>query len=206
MDKAPINGGKLSSELSRLRELCGDGKLPLRTLVESMSARSHGLLTLFFALPFLLPIPVPGLSIIFGLIIFAAGLSMAVGKKPYLPNKLLDKEISGRTIGKILEKAASASKTVEKFVKPRGNFIASSGWIRPLNGLIIATCGFFLALPLPPGTNFPPAIAIVLLSMGSLEEDAVLMILGYCVFAMNVALFGGILLFGANGIRMMMAL
>jgi hypothetical protein len=198
------NGGRLSSELAKLRSLCGENKIPLGLLVDAMSARSHGLLTLFFSLPFMLPIPVPGLSVLFGLIIAAAGLSMAVGRKPYLPKKLLNKEVSGKMIGKILDKATKASKSVERFIKPRGNFIARSGWIRPLNGLMISTCGLLLALPLPPGTNFPPAVAILLLSIGSLEEDAAVMVLGYCMFAVNIAIFAGLFVFGANGMKLMM--
>ena len=51
-----------------------------------------------------------------------------------------------------------------------------------INGLVIFFCGFVLSLPLPiPFTNTIPAIAILLLSMGMMEEDGLFILLGYGV-------------------------
>lgn len=65
-----------------------------------------------------------------------------------------------------------------------------------LNGIFMVIAGFLLALPTPPGGNFPPGVALVLLSLGTLEEDAVVTTLGYIAFALNVVLFGAIFYFG----------
>lgn len=202
---SPPNGKRLSSELLRLRNLCDQNKISLYCLIENMTARSHALLTLFFALPFLLPIPIPGLSVVFGLIITFAGVAMALGKKPWLPKRLLSREVSSHLFQKIFELGIKVSQRLEKFVRPRGSFVLRHSWVRPMNGLVIAFCGLLLALPLPPGTNFPPAIAILLLSIGCLEEDAVFMFFGYGAVVVNLVFFGGILFFGVNGLRMLLS-
>lgn len=200
----PPNGRRLSSELLRLKNICSQNKISLYDLIENMTARSHAFLTLVFAIPFLFPIPIPGLSVLFGVVIIFAGAAMGMGKKPWLPKKLLHREVSTHLFQKIFEYGVKGSQRLEKFVKPRGSFVLKHPWMRAMNGFMIAFCGFLLALPLPPGTNFPPAIAVLLLSIGSLEEDAVFMIFGYGAFVINLVFFGGILIFGANGIRMLM--
>ncbi len=200
----PPNGRRLSSELLRLKDVCNQNKISLYDLIENMSARSHAFLTLVFAIPFLFPIPIPGLSVLFGVVIIFAGVAMGIGKKPWLPKKLLNREVSTHLFQKIFEYGVKGSQRLEKFVKPRGSFVLRHPWMRAMNGFMIAFCGLLLALPLPPGTNFPPAIAVLLLSIGSLEEDAVFMIFGYGAFVINLVFFGVILIFGANGIRMLM--
>lgn len=206
IDDPPTNiyVGKLSAELARLKELCSHDTISLHTLILSMTSRSHAVLTLFFALPFLLPIPLPGLSVLFGMIIFMAGIAMALNKKPWLPKRLLSKEVSSSVFEKVFERGIKISQRLEKVVRPRGSFLMRHPGMRPMSGFIIAVCGLLLALPLPPGTNFPPATAILLLSIGSLEEDALFMILGYIAFAINIAFFALITVFGINGIKMLL--
>ena len=198
------SGGKLSSELIKLRDLCSQDKISLHDLIFSMTSRSHAVLPLILALPFLLPIPMPGLSVLFGLVIFMEGIAVAVNRKSWLPKRFLSKEISAKVFKKVFEHGIKISQRLEKIVRPRGSFLMRHPWMRPMNGSIIAFCGFLLALPLPPGTNFPPATAILLLSIGSLEEDSLFMILGYIAFALNIAFFTLITVFGISGIKMLL--
>ncbi|MBI2605894.1 MAG: exopolysaccharide biosynthesis protein [Deltaproteobacteria bacterium] len=199
------NGARLSSELANLTNLCQQKKITLGSLIDSMTARSHALITLIFALPFLLPVPLPGLSVVFGLVIIMAGGAMAIGKKPWLPDRLLRKEVSSQLLGKIFGHGARISRTLEWIIKPRGSFVVRHPGVRQINGLIMAVCGLLLALPLPPGTNFPPAGAILLLSLGSLEEDILFMLFGYAAFAINLLFFGGIWHFGAHALKLFLA-
>lgn len=197
----PLNGRRLSFELTRLRDLCCHEKISLFALITNMTSRSHALLSLFFALPFLLPVPLPGLSVLFGFGIVLSGLAMAFGKKPWLPKRFLNREVKGYLFAKIFNQGVRISRKLERFVKPRGTFFVRHPGMRSLNGGILAFCGFLLALPLPPGTNFPPALAIILLSIGSLEEDILFMGLGYLLYIINMVIFGGIVFFGVNGIK-----
>ncbi|MEK6705215.1 MAG: exopolysaccharide biosynthesis protein [Bdellovibrionota bacterium] len=196
-----LNGRRLSFEFERLRHLCQQKDIRLHELLDSLTSRSHALLTLIFALPFLLPLPLPGLSIFFGLIIALAGGAIAAGKKPWLPKIFLQKKVSGHLLGKVIDQGEKASKLLEKIVRPRGTFLLRHPWFRKFNGLVMAICGIFLSLPLPPGTNFPPALAVVLLSVGSLEEDIVILVIGHSMFVLNLLLFGTILFLGVTELR-----
>lgn len=175
--------------------------MPLHTLIDEMTSRSHAFLTFFFSLPFFLPIPLPGLSTLLGLVMAVAGIGMFLNKKPWLPKAILTKQVPTQILGKIFEKAEKMSKVLEKLIRPRSVFVLRYPWIRQLNGLAIAMCSLLLALPLPPGTNLPPAAAILLLSVGSLEEDIVFIGLGYLVFAANLLFFGGLFFFGIDGLQ-----
>lgn len=198
--------GKLSSELSRLRALCGEENKTLGFLVESMTIKSHALLPLILSLPFLFPIPLPGVSIAFGWVIMMIGIAMSLGRNPWLPKRILTVELSNKLLNKIFDLGFRTSRRLEKVSRPRGNFLSSHPWVRPLNASIIAVCGLLMALPLPPGTNFPPAVATVLLSIGVLEEDSIFILLGYVAFALNLAFFAALLFFGTSGIRILLGI
>lgn len=99
----------------------------------------------------------------------------------WLPKKYASKTISGDKIARDMRKAYRFFRWIEKIAKPRGPFSET------VSGLGLAACGFFLLLPLPPGTNFLPGLASVLLSIGILEEDFVFTCLGFLVLLANVA-------------------
>lgn len=129
---------------------------------------------------------------------------MALGRKPWIPQKLLHKEVSSKLFKKIFEKGEQISRILEKLIKPRGSFFCKHSWSQPIHGLMIAVSGLLLALPLPPGTNFPPALAAIFLCVGSLEEDAVMIFAGYGMFAINIVFFGALFFFGTNFVRVLL--
>jgi hypothetical protein len=47
-----------------------------------------------------------------------------------------------------------------------------------LIGLVVLVMAVVLILPLPPGGNFPPAVACAVLGMGLAERDGVIVLLG----------------------------
>lgn len=199
-----LQGRRLSSKFSKLKDLCLHQEISLRILIVAMEDSGLALVTLIFSLPFLLPVPLPGLSVIFGVVIFLAGWAMTINKSLFLPDKLLNKKISGGLLAKIFDKGIKVCKILEKVIRPRGVTILSHPWSQRINGTLITTCGLLLALPLPPGTNFPPATAIILFSIGIIEEDILFILLGHCVFFINLFLFGGMILLGAKGINMLL--
>jgi hypothetical protein len=197
----PKHSHRLSGELGRLALLCHGDSITLRRLTDAMGIRGHALLTLFLSFPFLLPIPLPGLSLFFGACIAIAGSRMALGKAHWFPKSWMERPLSARILLRIFLTSEKLMRRLEVWVKPRGAFFHAYWWVRPLNGILIACCGVFLALPLPPGTNFPPAVAIILLSTGSLEEDGVFLWLGYIAFILNVVFFTLLPFLGLQGIR-----
>ncbi len=89
----------------------------------------------------------------------------------------------------------------EKLIRPRLKFFARHpGFVR-INGIVIFLVGLLLSLPMPPGFNAPPALAIVVLAVGSLERDGVVVITGYVLSFLNMCLFGAMFLLGYDGVR-----
>jgi hypothetical protein len=187
---------RLSEELGRLAQFSQGRDVNLDELIHSVSHRSHALLTLFFGIPFLLPIPVPGLSMIFGVIIAIAGFRMMFGWGPWIPRKMGTYKVPGDTVAKIFFAGERFLCRIEWLIKPRGRWVQGSIFVRASVAFMISFAGILLALPLPPGTNFPPATAIVILSIGVLEMDLFFLILGSLIFVANVALFSLIPLYG----------
>lgn len=192
---------RLSSEFGRLASACSGSHVSLRRLLPAMSPRDHALLTLFISVCFLHPIPMPGLSTMLGLLILLAGSRMSLGLGPYIPRRWLDRPLPAQALRRIFSSAETLMKRLERVIRPRGRALASSAWLGRVNGAAIASCGLLIMIPLPPPTNFPPATALLLLSTGVLEEDALFLALGYLALAGNFLLFGYILTFGYDGLR-----
>lgn len=200
----PPKKHRLSAELKRLGTVCDGRDLTLSRLVRELRARGHALITLFFALPFMLPIPMPGLSIALGAIIMVCGVRIAFRSRPWIPRRWRGKKIHGSTLKRVFSAAEKIMLKLEKLIRPRGIGITSHPVTTQACGWMIAVCGLLLSLPYPPGTNFPPAIAILLLSIGVLEEDVVFVVLGFVGFLFNLAFFTAITLWGVEGAKWLM--
>jgi hypothetical protein len=170
-------------------------------LLPGMAPRDQALFTAILSVGFLHPIPMPGVSTVFGLVIVSAGVRMAMGLGPWVPARWHGRHLPGRTMAKVFAAGAALMRRCEKVVKPRGLAISAHLWTQRASGCGIAFCGLLLSAPLPPGTNFPPATAILLLSIGTIEEDLVFLAAGCIALAVNVLFFGAILLLGWGGVK-----
>ena len=192
---------RLSTELQRLGRCCQGGRVRLRDLQGGLQSRDQALLTGVLSVCFLHPVPMPGISTIFGLAIAAVGARMALGLGPWLPGRWLDRDFPGPGLQKLFGAGSGIARRLERFIKPRGRFISAHPWVLRLNGAAIAACGLLLAVPAPPGTNFPPASALLLLSIGTLEADALWLAAGYVALALNFLFFGALLGLGWEGLK-----
>lgn len=179
----------LSKEFEEIAELCGRGPVTLALIFEQIRERSHALMTLFLAAPFILPIPLPGVSIPFGLLIILFGCAIATGWDPYLPRRLIQKPLPPDKVQRLSLSSARFFRRCEKYLKPRLNWAIANRFLHTVAGIFIALAGLLLALPLPPGTNAPPAITILLLSAALLERDGLVLFLGIGAFVLNIVFF-----------------
>jgi hypothetical protein len=167
--------------------MCSKGPISIGELLTETAAHNQALLTLILSLPFLLPVPLAGLSIPFGLCIFFIATRMLLGKSLWLPKFLRNRIVSQTQTEKIFSKLRPLASRLSRFVKPRGVFFLNRPGTKKLAYFFISLSGLLLALPLPPGTNAPPALTAVLLSMGVLEHDGLYLILGFlCFFAISI--------------------
>lgn len=180
---------RLSEEFHSLAHKYQHRHVTLKEILVHLTPRGQALVTLFLALPFAIFLPIPGLSIPFGIFIMLNGFRIAARKGVWVPKFLYKREISGSLLNKSFYKIEKLLKFLEKFVKPRGKFLNIHPKLQLLNGAVLGLAGFFLALPLPPGTNFLPGWTALIMSLGILEEDGVFVVIGYVLICLSIAFF-----------------
>ncbi len=185
-----IRPRKLSEELAQLQAGTTERVMTLREVIYALRGRAYLLLVLLLALPFITPIPLPGLSTPFGLAIALIALRLMLGQRPWLPKKLQRKELPAGFFGRLFSVAARVLRFLEKFLRPRLVFLTNTALLNQLHAVLMLVAALALLLPLPiPFTNSFPAWTILLLAAGLLESDGLAVLLGYLVFAAGVLYF-----------------
>lgn len=181
---------RLSDELARLIDAFAERKVTVREVVEVMHGRGYDLLLMLLALPFCTPIPLPGVSTPFGLIIAFIGLRLALGQKPWLPARLLDTRLPEGFFPRFLSATRRVVRWLERFLKPRLEHLVRWRVARHGMGLVVCTSGLLLLLPLPiPFTNFLPATTVVLHAAAMIEEDGYFALAGGAMLVVTLAYF-----------------
>jgi len=194
---------KLSEELARLEALFAERSVTLAEVIVVLQGRAYLLLLVLFALPFCTPIPLPGLSTPFGLVVALIGLRLALGLKAWLPRRLLKTELPPGFFGKLIKFTSRLVGIFERLLRPRLLALTNTDVLRRLHAFAICIAGLALLLPLPiPFTNTFPAWAILLIACGLLERDGLFVLAGHVVFAAGVAYF---FLLGESAQRLMEA-
>jgi hypothetical protein len=193
---AALKGGpiqlprKLSEELADLQQRFAEKPVTLREVIYTLRGRAYTLLLILLALPFLTPLPLPGLSTPFGLAIGFIAMRLSLGQKPWLPMRLQRKELPAGFFSKLFTVAARVIRFLEKFLRPRMPVLTASGVLLRLHAFVILLAALALLLPLPiPFTNSFPAWVILLLAGGLLERDGIFILAGYVVFVLGVLYF-----------------
>lgn len=187
---------KLSEVLRHIIESFHERPVTLREVIVLLEGRAYTLLMLLLALPFFLPVPMPGLSSVLGTVIAVIALRMTLGQTPWLPARLLDREMPAKFFPTLLSGASRVLRFLEVMLKPRLLWLTAAPLLRQLHALVILIAAFVLLLPLPPGTNLPPALCIVIMAGGLLERDGRFILAGYGAFLINVVFFGLLWIYG----------
>jgi hypothetical protein len=189
---------RLSEEIDALLQIIAERPLRLREMVAVLQGRAYMLLLILLSLPFCTPIPIPGLSTVFGGIIALIGLRLSLRLTPWLPDRILDAQMSPKLVSTLLLAARKTAKGIEVLLKPRLIFLVDFLLLHHLYGAMIFVSGLLLMLPLPiPFSNILPAITIIFLAAALLERDGYFVVAGVLAFIVDVAFFSAIFLGGA---------
>lgn len=173
-----------------LRQEGKDSPLSIGEILRILSGKGRSLILILLSMPFCQPIQIPGVSLPFGLAIAFIGLRIVFGKRIWLPQKLLAKKIPPHTFKKITDKTVALVRKIKSWIYPRLIWMCHSPVMEKGNGLIIFILGIFLALPLPiPLSNLTAAWSIFLVAFGMLEDDGVLVLMGYLLSLLTVIFF-----------------
>ena len=159
-------------------------------MLEHTEGRGLHLMMIILCLPFLTPVPVPGASSLLGSVILLMALRLAFTLSAGLPDFIGERRIRFDHYPKQIRGSIKFLRVVEKLIKPRRSAWLNWRVIYRGNAILIALMAVLLALPLPlPFTNTLPAYTIILLAASTMEEDGVLIWLGYGVAAGTLAYF-----------------
>lgn len=169
------------------------GSLTLNMLLERTHGRGLYLVMIFLSLPFVVPVSVPGLSTMLGITIMVLALRQALGKPPRLPKTLGEKPLPEQLKYRVLNSSAKLLANLEKLVRPRKTEWLTWRTAKVANSLLIALMAFLLALPLPAPpfffTNSLPSYAIILIALSMMEQDGLVIWLGYIAATCTCAYF-----------------
>ena len=154
--------------------------LSFQQITKTLSTKGLPLLILFVSLPSCFPIQIPGLSTPFGLCLAFLSFSYLFSKRLWIPRWLLKKTLPSHSVKTLTKKTIKVTLWAKKFLRPRLFFLSAHPLFHALNGGLIFFLALILALPLPiPLTNLFSAIPIFFLSLGLLEDDGIILLLGY---------------------------
>jgi hypothetical protein len=195
---------RLSDELARLIATFAERRVTLREVMAVLHGRGPTLLLILLALPFCTPVPLPGLSTPFGLVIAVLGFRLALRQTPWLPARLLDTALPPRFFAGLLSSGRWIIRRLEWGLRPRLVALVDEGLLHHLHGLVIFVCGLLLLLPLPiPFTNALPALVVVLTSAALMERDGYCAVAALALFALTLCFFGVLVWGGAEAIGSM---
>lgn len=181
---------KLSEEVGALARRFGEGPLTLGDMVAALQGRAWTLVIIMLALPFSTPIPLPFISTPFGLAIALIALRLALGQKPWLPEKLLVKPLPPGFFGRVLRVSERVLRVLEKLLKPRAAWLTEWTALARVHALTMFVAACVLLLPIPvPFSNGIPACVILLIAGGLLERDGLAILAGYAMVAAGAVFF-----------------
>lgn len=165
-------------------------KLTLNLLLKQTEGRGLYLVLILLSI---MAVGLPGVSVLLGVVLMLLSLALALERNAHLPKFLGDRTLPKPAIKTVLRASVRILRLIEKMVKPRRTPWMAWRVPKMVNGLIMAWLAFLLALPLPPVpvpfTNFFPGYSIVLVAVAMMEEDGVMIWVGYAASAWTTFYF-----------------
>lgn len=180
---------RLSAELKRtFLENDHVAHVTLQDLLNLAGERVFGFLFVVLALPSALPVPAPGYSIPFGIVIFLLAIQLIIGsQQPWFPQRFTTHPIALTTVQRILETALPWLERIEAVTRPRLFLICTSVIGRCVIGCILALMGISMMIPIP-GTNTVPALGVLVTGFGLLEDDGAISLGGLVISLIGAAM------------------
>lgn len=166
--------------------------------------RGFGLLLMILSLPSALPVPAPGYSTPFGILLAILALQMICGRNsPWLPAWAAKHNLSGGFVEKMLGGSAKFFSYLEYIIRPRMRWVGSRAAL-PFMGVLVLIMAALMVLPIPL-TNTFPAMVIFLIGAGLTEEDGLVCLGASALAVAAVGLYSFViylfLTYGIEGIE-----
>ena len=183
---------RTSALLMRLARQIPGERVTMSELLEALGDRGFAIILLVLAAPNSLPIPSPpGLSTVFGIPLSFFAAQMMIGREiHWLPQRFLQRSIGRSDFRRLVAKIVPWLEKLERYCRPRGHALTGPTAERFL-GAAYLLLSVVLALPIP-GGNFPPGLAMTVMSLGLLEKDGRMVAIGLTLGLAAIAIVGAI--------------
>lgn len=172
----------LSEKFKKIINKIPDKNLTLSEIVDLLGDDGLLLFAALLSVIFLIPVSIPGFSTVFGGIIFFIGISNFLNKSLWLPSSIKNKSFPSEKLRTALNKGLKWFYFLEKISKPhRFRLITCNKIASKINGFLILFGSILLMIPLGlmPFSNTLPALIILFLSIGIIQKDGIIILLGY---------------------------
>ena len=188
---APLAATPLPADVVTPRD--PNAPVTLNEILEIAGERTFGFLFVLLSLPSALPIPAPGYSVPFGIVMLLLAVQLIAGsEQPWLPEKFRKKGFERKQVQGLLRKGIPWLQKIELVARPRLTPVCTSRVGRTIIGCAIALMSISMMIPIPL-TNTLPAIGIFVTGFGLLDDDGAISLAGLTICAMGAALSGTIL-------------
>jgi len=193
---------KLSVELNRFFFLePRAAKVTLADILTLAGERTFGFLFVLLSLPSALPVPAPGYSIPFGILMLLLAVQLIAGaSQPWFPSRWQAKGFDLKQIQSIVKAGTPWLRRIEAISRPRLSYVCTSLAGRVIIGGAIALMAISMMIPIP-GTNTLPAIGIFVTGFGLLDDDGAISLSGLVLCAMGGTLSVFIFIFGYEAVK-----
>ncbi len=193
---------RLSTELHRyFFEEVETPQVTLKEILSLAGERTFGFLFVLLALPSALPVPAPGYSVPFGIVMLLLAGQLIMGRtRPWVPEKWKEKQFDLIAVQKVVKAGVPWLRRLEAISRPRLVYICSSLPGRVVIGIAISLMSISMMIPIP-GTNTLPAMGIFVTGFGLLDDDGAISIGGLVLCILGGTLSVLILLFGYEAVK-----
>lgn len=166
----------ISDRLDQLAENAESDSVSLDWILGQLHERAFGLFLLVLALPCCIPF-LYGIPQIVALPLMFVSAQILMGRQtPWLPERLANRSVSVEGLQNLAQRAGPWLRRIEAFSRPRQAQLTRAPLDR-IVGLALVLFSASILVPLP-GTNTVPGFAVVLVSMGLLQRDGILVLIG----------------------------
>lgn len=176
MTVPPSEETAISKRLAQLATDATGDAVSLDWILTQLHERAFGLFLLVLALPCCIPF-LYGIPQIVSLPLMFVSAQILLGRRvPWLPQKLGARTVSVEALENLANRACPWLRRIEAISRPRLSALTRAPADR-IVGLALVLFSASILVPLP-GTNTVPGFAVVIVSMGLLQRDGVLVIIG----------------------------
>ncbi len=190
------NKKSLSQTLNDVSQSVEGESITLRQLLSLVGEQGLLLFCMILIIPFLLPVSIPGVSTVFGLLIVLIGIGITINRLPWLPNRLMERSLKTADLRPAFERGATLFARLDRIIRPRMLALTSNTISNRINGLALTFSGVLLMAPLSliPFSNTIPGVAVLFFAVGILQRDGLFIILGYLMMIATIVYFGALAL------------